>query len=132
MEKHTDLFEVWLTSEGQVQARRKDGKPMSRKDEEEAKVLILPNLPLQIFARWKRIVAVWSELTDGPVWFCSGKVQVRALIRHDIPRQRIYTAKELLSLYRLTNGGKEYPTVAEAKEWFCFDQKPIRSERRTC
>ncbi len=42
MVMRTDLLEVWLTSDGLVQAKRKDGKPLSRKEEEEAKVLILP------------------------------------------------------------------------------------------
>jgi len=132
MEKHTDLLEVWLTSDGLVQAKRKDGKPLSRKEEEEAKVLILPYLPLVTFARWKRSVAVWSDLLDEPVWFCSGKAQVRALILHEIPRRLIYTARELLDLFQLTYGGNYNPTVTEAKNWFCSDQKPIRSDKPVC
>jgi len=132
MVKRAGLIEVRLTSEGRVEARRSDGKPLSRKEEEVAKVLILPDLPLATFARWKRTIAVWSELLDEPVWFCSGRVQVRALILHEIPRRCIYTARELLSLLEPTYGGDYRPTVAEAKNWFCFDQKPIRSDKPTC
>ncbi len=128
MEKRAGVIEVRVTSEGQVQARRKDGKPLSREDIEEAKRLILldPALPLESFARRKGILRMWSDLLDEVVWFASGEDQVRLLLYRGIHRRAIYTAQELQTLCHFTCSPNVVHKVHDAQLFFFSNQRPMR------
>lgn len=129
MEKYSGCVEVRITSEGQPQVRRKDGKPLNREDNDEAKRLILlhPDLPLDSFARRGGMLRMWSELHDEVIYFVSGEDQVKTLLQRGIPRQVIYASREIISLYQLTIDPNRIPSVREAKSFFLFDRKLIRS-----
>ncbi len=76
-------------------------------------------LPLEVFGGRSLMVKVWSRLLDGEIWFASGEAQVRVLQGRGIPREDIYTAKELADLLELFEQDAEKARlVLEAKKLF--------------
>jgi len=128
MKKYTGCVEIQIT-EGRPQVRRRDNKPRTPEDNIEAERLFLlqPDLGLNYFARLGGILRMWSNLHEGVIWFVGRKAQVSYLVQRGIPRQVIYAAQEVLSLYHLTIDPDRMPSVTEAKSLFLSDRKPIRS-----
>ncbi len=129
MEKYTGCVEIRITQEGRAEVSRRDNKPLNQEDNQEAERLFLlhPDLPLKYFARLGGIFRMWSNLHDGVIWFVSDEAQVRVLVQRGIPRQVIYAAQDVISLYHLTIDPDRMPSVTEAKSLFLSDRKPIRS-----
>ncbi len=76
-------------------------------------------LPLDAFAGQSLMLRVWAQILDGEIWFVSGEAQVRILQGRGIPREEIYTARELADLLELFGRDPEKASfVLEAKRLF--------------
>ena len=76
-------------------------------------------LPLDVFAGRSLMLRVWAQILDGEIWFVSGEAQVRILQGRGIPREEIYTARELADLLELFGRDPEKASlVLEAKRVF--------------
>ncbi len=111
--------EIRLTPDGELHARRVDGLPLTPEDYEEALRLVIPDLPLETFARWNLRLKVWSELLNDTVWFVSTEEGIKVLLEEGVQRGSIYTAGELLVLINMLNlTGDQVKKIHEAKQLF--------------
>jgi len=79
----------------------------------------LATMPLATFATCSLRLRVWSQILDEEVWFVSGKEEIQTLLRQGVPRGKVYTAQELLTLLALPGMDREkLKRIHGAKELF--------------
>ena len=79
----------------------------------------LVSMPLTTFAVSSLVLRLWSRVLDEQIWFVSGEAEMQSLMGKGVPRRKIHTAQELLTLLNLPWMDRErLKRIHEAKELF--------------